>query len=173
MTCAVAIARTLGNGGAQRMHAGSHGSSARVLMRKVDMQFLGQFLGLFAALLLVFGATHAAYARPASPSAAIAQHDIFAIPRDATDWSALAYATGDLTLYGAADAGNAFDRTLRSTRAAQPHSMGRQVARSSTAAAGSRDSLRNIWSMALVSLALVGYQLRRKHRLLRPQRITF
>ncbi|HEX7113992.1 MAG TPA: hypothetical protein VF193_02575 [Steroidobacter sp.] len=34
-----------------------------------------------------------------------------------------------------------------------------------------RDSLQ-VWLMAIIAVALVGYQLHRKHRLLRPQRFT-
>lgn len=131
-----------------------------------------RFLNLFIALLAVLGATDTASARSASTGAALTQPEIFGLPRDSTDWSALNYAIDDFTLHGAG-ANATFENSRRSSRAIQPQRGAKQAARSSTSAARDRDSLRSVWSMALVTIALVGYQLRRKHRLLRPQRITF
>jgi hypothetical protein len=43
---------------------------------------------------------------------------------------------------------------------------------SSSAAGGMNDSVPSGWLMALVTVLLIGHQLRRKHRFLRPQRFS-
>jgi hypothetical protein len=43
---------------------------------------------------------------------------------------------------------------------------------SSSAAGGMNDSMPSGWLMAIVTVLLIGHQLRRKHRFLRPQRFT-
>lgn len=44
--------------------------------------------------------------------------------------------------------------------------------RSSSSAGGMNDSVPSGWLMALVTVLLIGHQLRRKHRFLRPQRFN-
>jgi hypothetical protein len=48
----------------------------------------------------------------------------------------------------------------------------RSSLRSSSAAGGMNDSVPSGWLMALVTVLLIGHQLRRKHRFLRPQRFS-
>lgn len=48
----------------------------------------------------------------------------------------------------------------------------RSSLRSSSAASGMNDSVPSGWLMALVTVLLIGHQLRRKHRFLRPQRFN-
>jgi hypothetical protein len=48
----------------------------------------------------------------------------------------------------------------------------RSSLRSSSAAGGMNDSMPSGWLMALVTVLLIGHQLRRKHRFLRPQRFN-
>lgn len=48
----------------------------------------------------------------------------------------------------------------------------RSSLRSSSSAAGMNDSVPSGWLMALVTVLLIGHQLRRKHRFLRPQRFN-
>jgi hypothetical protein len=49
---------------------------------------------------------------------------------------------------------------------------GRASSRSSTTTRGMNESVPSGWLMALVAVLLIGHQLRRKHRFLRPQRFT-
>jgi len=50
---------------------------------------------------------------------------------------------------------------------------GRASSRTSSAARGMNEStVPSYWLMALVTVLLIGHQLRRKHRFLRPQRFT-
>ena len=48
----------------------------------------------------------------------------------------------------------------------------RAASRVSSPAGGMNDSMPSGWLMALVTVLLIGHQLRRKHRFLRPQRFT-
>lgn len=48
----------------------------------------------------------------------------------------------------------------------------RSSLRSSSTAGGMNDSVPSGWLMALVTVLLIGHQLRRKHRFLRPQRFN-
>src|SRR5687768_13313064 len=48
----------------------------------------------------------------------------------------------------------------------------RSSLRSSSSAGGMNDSVPSGWLMALVTVLLIGHQLRRKHRFLRPQRFS-
>lgn len=48
----------------------------------------------------------------------------------------------------------------------------RASSRTSSATRGMNDSVPSGWLMALVTVLLIGHQLRRKHRFLRPQRFT-
>lgn len=48
----------------------------------------------------------------------------------------------------------------------------RTSSRPSPTAAGMNDPVPSGWLMALVAVLLIGHQLRRKHRFLRPQRFT-
>lgn len=48
----------------------------------------------------------------------------------------------------------------------------RSSLRSSSSAGGMNDSVPSGWLMALVTVLLIGHQLRRKHRFLRPQRFN-
>lgn len=48
----------------------------------------------------------------------------------------------------------------------------RSSLRSSSSAGGINDSVPSGWLMALVTVLLIGHQLRRKHRFLRPQRFS-
>lgn len=48
----------------------------------------------------------------------------------------------------------------------------RASSRSSTTTRGMNESVPSGWLMALVTVLLIGHQLRRKHRFLRPQRFT-
>jgi hypothetical protein len=59
-------------------------------------------------------------------------------------------------------------------RASESASRPRPLSAAAAGNAGTieQDALPNGWLMALVTIALIGYQLRRKHRLLRPQRFT-
>ena len=49
---------------------------------------------------------------------------------------------------------------------------GRASSRSSSTTRGMNESVPSGWLMALVTVLLIGHQLRRKHRFLRPQRFT-
>jgi hypothetical protein len=62
----------------------------------------------------------------------------------------------------------------RAGRSAESASRPRPLSAAAAGNAGAieQDALPNGWLMALVTIALIGYQLRRKHRLLRPQRFT-
>ena len=48
----------------------------------------------------------------------------------------------------------------------------RSSLRASSSAGGMNDSVPSGWLMALVTVLLIGHQLRRKHRFLRPQRFS-
>ena len=48
----------------------------------------------------------------------------------------------------------------------------RASSRSSSSTRGMNDSVPSGWLMALVTVLLIGHQLRRKHRFLRPQRFS-
>lgn len=48
----------------------------------------------------------------------------------------------------------------------------RSSVRSSSSGGGMNDSVPSGWLMALVTVLLIGHQLRRKHRFLRPQRFS-
>ena len=48
----------------------------------------------------------------------------------------------------------------------------RASSRTSSTAGGMNDSVPSGWLMALVTVLLIGHQLRRKHRVLRPQRFS-
>lgn len=48
----------------------------------------------------------------------------------------------------------------------------RSSSRSSSSAGGMNESMPSGWLMALVAVLLIGHQLRRKHRFLRPQRFN-
>lgn len=50
--------------------------------------------------------------------------------------------------------------------------LGGDTRAGSSAAGGMPDSVPSGWLMALVTVLLIGHQLRRKHRFLRPQRFT-
>jgi hypothetical protein len=53
------------------------------------------------------------------------------------------------------------------------HGEGRTSSRASSSAAGMNDSsVPSGWLMALVTVLLIGHQLRRKHRFLRPHRFS-
>lgn len=52
------------------------------------------------------------------------------------------------------------------------HSSGHSSASRSTSTNGMEDSIPRGWLMALVTVLLIGHQLRRKHRFLRPQRFS-
>jgi hypothetical protein len=49
---------------------------------------------------------------------------------------------------------------------------GRASSRASSATRGMNESVPSGWLMALVTVLLIGHQLRRKHRFLRPQRFS-
>lgn len=83
----------------------------------------------------------------------------------------------------------ALDRTLDRSAAAEPQGLGAVTPAASyprdlrhdgfrgdhriDALPVEQESLPSGWLMALLALGLVGHQLRRKHRLLRPHRFTF
>jgi hypothetical protein len=64
-------------------------------------------------------------------------------------------------------AGQAQVRLDGGTLGGQPRSNSR-----SSSTAGMDDSMPHGWLMALVTVLLIGHQLRRKHRFLRPQRFS-